>query len=122
MDIRIHGVGFDAPVPIQLKIANNNWSGAKLRERLENQLVGQYLRDQRSRLGIFLLVNTGQKRWEHPETGNKMSFHELLDWLQVEGTIIVERNQQVDCVEIIGIDLTRRCLSSVERLEANHND
>ena len=61
-DIRIHGVGFDGPVPIELKIVDNNWSGAKLVERLHNQLCGQYLRDVRSNYGIFMLVYRGEKR------------------------------------------------------------
>jgi hypothetical protein len=41
-DIRLYGMGFDGPVPIELKIANN-CSGPKLFERLHNQLCGQYL-------------------------------------------------------------------------------
>ncbi|MBV6898291.1 NACHT domain-containing protein [Xanthomonas euvesicatoria] len=54
-DLRFHGIGFDAPVPIELKLADN-WTGPKLFERLETQLCGDYLRDRRSVCGIFLLV------------------------------------------------------------------
>ncbi|MDF7798299.1 hypothetical protein P4C99_02425 [Pontiellaceae bacterium B1224] len=79
---------------------------------LENQLIGQYLRDQRSRLGIFLLVNTKTKKWEHPETRNSLDFAELLTWLRSESEEMVDKNQQVDRVEVIGIDLTKRCDSS----------
>jgi hypothetical protein len=38
-DMRFHGAGFDAPVPMELKLADN-WSGPHLFERLENQLCG----------------------------------------------------------------------------------
>lgn len=35
-DIRFCGLGFDTPVPVELKIAGNNWSGTSLFERLQN--------------------------------------------------------------------------------------
>src|SRR5215467_163251 len=57
-DLRIHAPAVDAPIPIELKIADK-WSYAELVERLHNQLVGQYLREVRSKFGIFLLVWQG---------------------------------------------------------------
>lgn len=60
-DFRVHGVNCDAPVPVELKLADK-WTGAKLLERLENQLGGDYLRDIRSSCGVFLLVNHGGKK------------------------------------------------------------
>jgi hypothetical protein len=77
-DIRVHGSGFDAPVPIELKVADNKWSGADLFERLNNQLCGQYLRDPRSNNGIYLLVYLGKKtNWQHPKTGEKINLRNL---------------------------------------------
>lgn len=35
-DLRFHGVGFEGPIPVELKLADNNWSGPKLYDRLEN--------------------------------------------------------------------------------------
>ena len=53
-DLRFHGVDFDGPVPAELKLADNSWSGPKLFERLENQLCGQ---------GIYRRVrNEGDQR------------------------------------------------------------
>ncbi len=49
-DLRFHGVGFDAPVPVELKLADK-WTGPALFERLENQLCADYLRDNRSSRG-----------------------------------------------------------------------
>ena len=42
-DLRFLGIAFDAPVPVELKLADN-WSGPKLFERLEAQLCGDYPR------------------------------------------------------------------------------
>jgi len=59
-DIRLHNPAVDARIPIEIKIADKReWSAAVLRERLENQLVGQYLRE--ARYGIFLLVRRHNK-------------------------------------------------------------
>ncbi|MFC0810365.1 hypothetical protein ACFHWW_33855, partial [Ensifer sp. P24N7] len=60
-DLRFLGAGFDGPVPVELKLADK-WSGPDLFERLENQLCGDYLRDNRSSRGLFVLVYSGVKK------------------------------------------------------------
>ena len=108
-DIRIHGAGFDGPVPIELKIVDNNWSATKLVERLHNQLCGQYLRDIRSNCGIFMLVYRGvQKHWQHPETGKKLNFNALVQLLREETKEIISTDQKIESIKIIDIDLTKR--------------
>jgi len=54
-DLRFLGSGFDGPVPVELKLADK-WTGPALFERLENQLCRDYLRDNRSNRGLFILV------------------------------------------------------------------
>ncbi len=103
-DIRLHHSNVDARIPIEIKIAGK-WSANDLRERMENQLVGQYLRE--ARYGIFLLVNRGadrdKKSWRHD--GN-LSFSTLVQWLKDESRTLL--NERVQDIEVIGIDLTRR--------------
>lgn len=107
-DIRFHGVGFDAPMPIELKLADK-WSGEKLFERLENQLCGDYLRDARSNRGMFVLVRRGEKvSWKLPGKAKGVAFEELVDALQSRWLDISNRLANVEDVAIIGIDLTRR--------------
>ncbi len=106
-DFRIHCPSIDAPVPIELKIADK-WSGAELLERLENQLCGQYLRDVRSNCGIFLLTYCGGKKWQHPNTKKRLDFLGLIQLLQAKAHKIVASNSMVESIEVIGIDLTRR--------------
>ncbi|MBE9570222.1 MAG: hypothetical protein IMF11_06335, partial [Proteobacteria bacterium] len=115
-DIRIHGVGFDGPVPIELKIVDNNWSGAKLVERLHNQLCGQYLRDARSNYGIFMLVYRGKKMsWRHPETGKYINFCGLVQLLEKEAGRITATDKKVESIKILDIDLTKRTIAKVKR-------
>ena len=74
MDLRMHGMGFDAPLPVELKLADK-WTGSKLFERLENQLCGDYLRDNRSNRGLFVLIYRGEKQsWERPGAGKAVDF------------------------------------------------
>lgn len=106
-DLRFHGAGFDAPVPAELKLAER-WTGPKLFERLENQLSGDYLRDNRSGSGIFLLVNLSPgKQWKPPSSG-QVDFDGLVQALQKYWASIANKHLHVEDIAIIGIDLTKR--------------
>jgi hypothetical protein len=108
-DLRFHGVNFDGPVPVELKLANSNWSGSKLLERLENQLCADYLRDNRSNRGIFLLVYLGSKTsWKLPDSNNRVDFTGLITALEEHWLQISPKFPNVDDITIIGIDLTKR--------------
>jgi hypothetical protein len=108
-DLRFQGVGFDGPVPVELKLADNHWSGPKLFERLENQLCGDYLRDNRSNRGIFVLVYRGDKPgWELPRSCDRVDFAGLTAALQDHWRQISSKFSKVDDIMVIGIDLTKR--------------
>ena len=104
-DIRLHNPKVDARIPIEIKIAGK-WSANELRERMENQLVGQYLRE--AQYGIFLLVNRGAKRdkKKYWRSNRRLSFSTLVEWLKNESRTLL--NEHVQDIEVIGIDLTRR--------------
>jgi len=107
-DLRFHGVDFDGPVPVELKLADN-WSGPALFERLENQLCADYLRDNRSNRGIFVLVYRGEKTaWDVPGSDNRLDFAGLTAALHDHWWRISPKFSNVDDITIIGIDLTKR--------------
>jgi len=107
-DFRWHGVGFDAPVPMELKLADN-WTGPALFERLRVQLCGDYLRDIRSGRGLLVLVYRGEKKsWELPEKGSQVAFDVLVEALQKYWEGISCNYPGVDEICVIGIDLTER--------------
>ena len=106
-DLRFHGMGFDGPVPVELKLADN-WSGPDLFERMENQLCGDYLRDNRSNRGIFLLVYRSKKAsWDLP-SGKRVDFSGLIKALQEHWRNISPEFPKVEDIVVIGIDLTYR--------------
>jgi hypothetical protein len=107
-DLRFHGTGFDGPVPVELKLADN-WSGPELFERFENQLCGDYLRDNHSNRGIFVLVYRGNKTgWDVPNRDNRVDFTELITALRERWNCISSKYSNVDEITVIGIDLTKR--------------
>jgi hypothetical protein len=108
-DMRIHSTGFDGPVPIELKIADK-WTGTQLFDRVENQLCGDYLRDDRSSCGIYLLVNRGVERshWDHPATGVRMDFAELVDTLRLYASSHIANDPKIEAITVVAIDLTAR--------------
>ncbi|MBI4998776.1 MAG: hypothetical protein HZC22_18125 [Rhodocyclales bacterium] len=107
-DLRWHGVGFDAPVPIELKLADN-WTGPQLFERLKVQLCDDYLRDTRSRRGIYLLVYLGKKTsWDLPNSKDSADFSGLTSALMEHWSQIAGSFPGIDEILVIGIDLTKR--------------
>lgn len=98
---------FNGPVPTELKIADN-WTGPKLFERLEKQLAGDYLRDDASSRGVYLLVWRGnQKRWQLPG-GKWVNFSGLIEALQGHWMSVANAHPRVEELRVIGIDLTKR--------------
>jgi len=107
-DLRFHGMGFDGPVPVELKLADN-WTGPELFERMENQLCGDYLRDNCSTRGIFILVYRGAKTgWDVPSIGGRVNFAGLTAALQDHWMRVSPKFSTVDDIAVIGIDLTKR--------------
>ncbi len=72
-------------------------------------LVGQYLRDLRSRFGIFLLVWQGAKKhWRESGSGKLLLFGKLVEHLEAKAEEIRKNRYGPDEIRIIGIDLTKR--------------
>jgi len=94
-------------LPIEVKLADS-WTIAELLERLENQLIGQYLRPAKVRHGIYVLGNTGKKNsWEMPGTGERMNFSAVVNLVVKRAVQLqMERRAVVDAIEVIGIDFT----------------
>lgn len=118
-DIRVNAPQVSSPVPIELKIADR-WSLAQLRERMENQLIGQYMRI--SRYGIFLVVHDGRKeghRWRDDKQNRRyLSFSELTETLKKDATVLARKYPVVSGLEVVGIDFTARARRKLSHSQA----
>jgi len=106
-DIRLHNPAVTERIPIELKIGGK-WKSEELRERLENQLTKQYM--QEAKYGAFVVVNRGAekdtKSWL--VDGKRVDFSKLVEWLKLEAQKLVSERSEVEGIEVIGIDLTKR--------------
>ena len=108
-DIWMQHVQVGSPVPIELKVLDKGWSGPQLCERLRNQLAGDYLREDASGCGVFLLVWQGQspkRSWDI--NGQPAVLPNLCKALGEYWETISENFPGVEAIEVILIDLTVR--------------
>ncbi|QIE22858.1 hypothetical protein [Caballeronia sp. SBC2] len=106
-DLRIE-LPFLNALPVEVKLANlAHWSLGKLLERLENQLVGQYLRPAHVDYGIYVVGTTDpSRRWKSSD-GRLIDFSEMVSILKSRATALVgARSNGVHGLEVVGIDFS----------------
>ena len=92
------------PISIEVKWANR-WSLSQLCERLENQLVGQYLRAHNARYGVYLIGTIGsQEHWEKPTDHRRVDFSGMIGFLQERANEIVSSRPDIEEITVVGID------------------
>jgi hypothetical protein len=103
-DLRVENPKINGPVSIEVKWADS-WTLEVLLERLENQLVGQYLRAHTSQYGIYLLGFIGKKQhWEEPITGKLLNFTEVVELIRQKAVSLVRANPKIAGLEVLSID------------------
>lgn len=102
-DCRIERPGI-AAVPIEVKWAER-WSVAQLLERLENQLIGQYLRAHDARNGIYFVatIEPGHQ-WRDPASGALITFEAVIAMLRARAAELVSQREEVDLIEVVSVD------------------
>lgn len=107
-DLRVEIPGIGA-LPVEVKLANlAHWTADKLLERLEVQLVGQYLRAHGVNYGVYVVGNTEPKRqWQRPGDKTLIGFAELVLLLQARAReLAFQRAESVHGLQVIGIDFS----------------
>jgi len=92
-----------SPVSIEIKWAEN-WTIAELLYGLEVQLVGQYLKANGSRHGIFLLAADGRKETWKTEEGNRLTFPEVTQLLEKRAEELTAKASAFDDLRVVSID------------------
>lgn len=105
-DLTVSRQGLNS-LPIEVKLANlKHWPLHKLLERLENQLVGQYLRAEGIRYGVYVLANTDPNRhWE--DGAAKIDFQMVVERIAERAKALENENRPgIDGIAVIGIDFS----------------
>ena len=113
MDITLSSTCVQSPVPIELKLLDKGWSGNDLCERLRNQLVGDYLREEGAGCGVMLLVwqgNKKDKRWII--NGHRVALDKLACALKNYWQSIADNYPDIEDIDVIVINLATRAAVS----------
>ncbi len=98
-------------VSIEIKpLDSGRYSVAELKDTLETQLAGQYMRAVDSRHGILLLCMIKNRKWEIEKPGGtvdrSVGFSDLLRVLNDAAAELATSRSDIDGLTVIGIDAT----------------
>lgn len=82
-DIRFRSTGSKQQGTIELKLGDER-SGADLFNTIRDQLLTKYMAADECRAGCLLVTIAKGRKWEHPRTGKKIGFEELMAVLNEE--------------------------------------
>lgn len=103
-DLRIEGRSHrDEIVVVELKLAGN-WTGDVLMQKLEEQLLDQYLISRKVRHGIYLVVDLG-KTTPWTLEGRSVSFEALTQALQERAAVLQDASDHVDRIEVLALSI-----------------
>jgi hypothetical protein len=111
-DIQIHRAGITGHVQIEAKLGDMESRSIKsLLRDLEHQLLGQYMRDQHSTHGIFVVGFSGKGKrttWQDPETRQEVRFEEVIARLEVRASELQANAGNRKKLRVFGIDFRER--------------
>jgi hypothetical protein len=79
------------------------WSYQELEDALIGQLIGDYLKDVKSKHGVFLLGRIHKKSWRAP-SGKRLDLSAVCARLQNVASASVRKFRDIDEVRVISID------------------
>jgi hypothetical protein len=94
------------PVSLEIKWADN-WTLKKLYEGLETQLIGQYLKAHNSRYGMYILGYDGRKKHWEDDSGNKLTFEEVVSLLSERALELTKARNGLEEVRVVSIDFRK---------------
>ena len=107
-DVLISAVGALVQVAVEAKHGGKEWSTKQLEESLRNQLAEDYLRPATRRHGVFVVTNHRKRGWADPMTRKRLTFVELIAYLNGVAAGL-KRNSVGDiAVTVIGVDAVKR--------------
>lgn len=113
-DIRFRSTGSKQQGTIELKLGDER-PGTDLFNTIRDQLVTKYMAADECRAGCLLVTIAKDRRWDHPKTGAKIGFEELMALLSEEAQRLTEELGGTAKLMAKGLDLRPRLLTEKER-------
>jgi hypothetical protein len=106
-DIRLRSTVPGQQAIIELKLADCR-SASDLLATLNDQLLTQYMAAEDCRSGCLLVTIARERRWDHPETGQRIDLNELMSLLAAEAERLQKRMGGSVKLMVKGLDLRPR--------------
>ena len=106
-DIRFRSTGSNQQGTIELKLGDER-SGTDLFNTLHDQLLTKYMAADDCRAGCLLVTIARERKWDHPKTGKKLDFEELMTVLNEEANRLSNELGGTAKLMAKGIDLRPR--------------
>lgn len=106
-DIRLRSTGSGQQGTIELKLGDDR-SANDLLKTIQDQLLRKYMASDDCRAGCLLVTIARQREWQHPVTGQRIGFEQLIDLLTGEAARISRELAGTVKLMAKGIDLRPR--------------
>ena len=106
-DIRLRSVVSDHEAVIELKLADGR-SARDLRDTIYEQLVKKYMAAETSRSGCLLVTLAKTRKWEHPDSGTRITLKELVSLLREEAKRVEDMMSDNVAIYVHFLDLRPR--------------
>jgi hypothetical protein len=106
-DIRFLSTASNQIVTIELKLGDKR-TGTDLFNTIEDQLLTKYMAADECRAGCLLVTIATNRQWDHPKTGNRIDFEELMAVLNEEANRLSKELGGAAKLMARGIDLRPR--------------
>jgi hypothetical protein len=116
-DVRLRSTGSPFEATIELKLADGR-TARDLRDTLKDQLVTKYMAAETSRSGCLLVTIAKDRKWDHPETGERVNFDTLVALLKAEAKRIEESMGNTVQLHVHAISLLPRLPSEAKKSAA----
>jgi len=116
-DVRLRSTGSPFEATIELKLADGR-SARDLRDTLKDQLVTKYMAAEISRSGCLLVTIAKDRKWDHPDTGERIDFDELIALLKAHAKRIEESMGNSVQLHVHAISLLPRLPSEASKTTA----
>jgi hypothetical protein len=106
-DIRFRSMGSNVQGVIELKLGDER-SGTDLFNTIHDQLLTKYMAADECRAGCLLVTIAKDREWEHPKTGKRIGFEELMIVLNDEADRLSKELGGTAKLMAKGLDLRQR--------------
>lgn len=113
-DVRLRSTGSPFEATIELKLADGR-TARDLRNTLKDQLVTKYMAAETSRSGCLLVTVAKDRKWEHPDTGDRIDFDAMVALLKAEAKFIEESMGNTVQLHVHSIRLVPRLPSEAQK-------